>query len=753
MNSSHADVARGGDLVASVDGRAGADRKKVTNRRILATVAVVATLVHVSQVVSGGHPWAGIVSFGLAAAFVVGWRLELLRAVRTAVVLICTLCVACILGTLTVQRSQLSHASPEEFGSTSAFAWAHLAIKVTHPLPAKVEPDPEQELRLERLEAAFGTDLADEERKKLHKSLVARHHEAMAQELASAHPQVFAGLLKLAESLLLTDVFHAWWFISLFYLLSLNLVVGALARRKLSLRNLGFHAAHLGLVLVVLGATIGGFLGRRGFVPLRVGTASSVFTDRGDGSEVPLGFSVRLDDFETLYHEDLVIEAASSGGSGAHHAMMGGGADALSHNYKLEEGQVISVTDPDTGDGFELHMLEISQSAGLGRSMEAVEAGQGDPAVRLALPGAPDEGVWISGHETVFVDPDNRFKLRLERSMESEPGATPCPEERLGKFTFEVEDSGPLVVPVAVGYTVDLGEFEATFLDVTPSFRVGDAATDPLAYPRNPAARVRIVDGEGQAGEFLFFADPQLRDFTELPWKGVRGTFDYDYWCAPTRARVLLVVDSRGAARATLAASPVAEESTLDLSAGADLAHPALPEGMRITEILPNARSTVRPVAAAPGDGDAHTSLRLGIEGPDGESSERWLVSNTASGILSLGEGGLTLRLADNRVRPPRDWRSHLAILEEGEVVKEGVAEVNGPVVFGGYAFFQSDADPNRPDYSGLQVVRDPAWLPVKTGLWLLLLGISWVFYVQPLMDRMSKKGPRSSGEKKGGTP
>jgi hypothetical protein len=740
---------------AAVENEGTRAKKRITNARILTMVAAVAAIVHVGQVVSGGHPWAGIVAFGLAAAFVVGWRLELLRAVRTAVVLLCLLSLACILGTLTVQRSQLSHATPDEFESTSAFAWAHLAIKVTHPLPGKAEPPAERTAELDRLEAVFGDAIAGEEREKLSKSLVAQRHEAMARELASAHPEVFAGIYRLAEAFLLTDVFRAWWFISLFYLLALNLVVGAVVRRKVSLRNLGFHAAHLGLVFVVLGATIGGFRGQRGHLPLRVGTAASDFTDREDGSVLPLGFSVRLDAFETLYHEDLVVEARDSSSASQHHGMMGGNASGLRQEYKLEVGQVIQLTDPGSGDSYELRMLDIGEAASLGRSFEVVEGGEGgEPAVRLVLPGGPEEGIWLSGHETVFVDPGNRYKVRLERaaavgSVGEFPG---CEANRQGTFTLDSGGSIPQVVPVVVGATADIGEYRATFLEVTPSFRVGESDPDPLVYPRNPAARIHLADRDGREGDFLFFADPQLREFTQLPWEGVAATFEYDIWCTPTRARLRLLVDEAGGAEVIAAADGAAAGETTELPLDAPLDHPALPEGIRLVEVLPSARPVLEPVPAQAEDEVSHTLLRLGIEGPDGES-ERWLLSNTSAGALELGDGALTLRLEDNQVRPPRDWRSHLAILEEGQVVHEGIAEVNRPVTFGGFALFQSDADPKRPEYSGLQVVRDPAWVPVKTGLWLLLLGISWVFYIQPLVDRRSRAKRAPSRRDEGGTP
>jgi len=176
---------------------------------------------------------------------------------------------------------------------------------------------------------------------------------------------------------------------------------------------------------------------------------------------------------------------------------------------------------------------------------------------------------------------------------------------------------------------------------------------------------------------------------------------------------------------------PLAEGMRMDIPSGAG--------SVSITEILTAAEARTELVLDTEGDG-GNTALRLHVHGPTG-SEQRWLLSNTEDGALMLRNGddattGFALLLADNTDRPPRDWRSHLSFLDEGQVTGDDVIEVNQPAIFQGYRFFQSDADPRRPDYSGLQVVYDRSWPLVQAGLWLLLLGISWCFYVQPLFDR-----------------
>ena len=725
-------------------------------KEILRVVLISLAVIHAAQVFFGDYPMAAVVVYGAVGAWWVGWQTRVLRSVRTAVVLLAMLSVSCILATLTVQRSQLTGASDEEFQRTVAFAWAHLLVKVTHPLPGDIEPQPELEQQLATTAAVFGEDYGADEREKAMGALASQRDEARAQQLAHAHPAPFAAGYRIADAMGFTDAFRAWWFTALFYMLCANLLFGALMRRPVSVRNLGFHGAHLGLVFVVAGATGGAFMGQRGFVPLTVGETADTFVDGTTRADLPLGFSVRLDDFETLYHEDLSLEvgsAAESPASNPHHGMMGVGATGplMSRTVKLERGTEVSVTDPVTGRTHHVSIEEIDEAIGLERTYVAAQSG-GDapPAVRLAFGADDPDGRWLTGDDGVYIDPQNRFKLRLDPAGTDAEVA--CGSgDGLGTFSLTPGDgAAAVVVPAVVGTTFDAGDLHATVLEVTPDFRVGQEPAPKTAFPRNPAARVAIGNGTLGIQPYLFFADPALKEFTQLPWPEASGTFEFDYWCASTGGRVEIVPDDRGGATAVVAPEEGEPERHV-LRAGDALTLPWASLVLTVLEVLPAARSEARVVREMPGadeaDAPRHTALRVNVDG-----DEHWMLSNHAAGLLALGEAGsgagVALRLADNPARPPRDWRSHLSILEEGRVAHAGVAEVNQPLCYGGYCFFQSDADPDRPTYSGMQVVRDPAWAPVKGGLWLLLLGISWCFYVQPLFDR--RRGGRRTTSTEG---
>ena len=75
-------------------------------------------------------------------------------------------------------------------------------------------------------------------------------------------------------------------------------------------------------------------------------------------------------------------------------------------------------------------------------------------------------------------------------------------------------------------------------------------------------------------------------------------------------------------------------------------------------------------------------------------------------------------------------WKSDLSVLDkEGNVVKSQVIEVNEPLLYGGYRFYQTDYDPDRPNYSGVGVSREPGLYVIYFGFYCLVIGIFMMLY------------------------
>ena len=59
---------------------------------------------------------------------------------------------------------------------------------------------------------------------------------------------------------------------------------------------------------------------------------------------------------------------------------------------------------------------------------------------------------------------------------------------------------------------------------------------------------------------------------------------------------------------------------------------------------------------------------------------------------------------------------------------------VNDYFQYGGYRFFQTNADPNIPTYSGIGVVYDPGIPIVLAGMYTIILGTLIAFIVRPVV-------------------
>jgi len=86
------------------------------------------------------------------------------------------------------------------------------------------------------------------------------------------------------------------------------------------------------------------------------------------------------------------------------------------------------------------------------------------------------------------------------------------------------------------------------------------------------------------------------------------------------------------------------------------------------------------------------------------------------------------------------DYISELQIIEDNKVVAEKDIEVNHPLRFGGYHFYQSSYDDKAGQYTVLQVVSDTGLYVVYTGYWMLCIGVIWHLWLKHIFSRFKVK-------------
>lgn len=190
---------------------------------------------------------------------------------------------------------------------------------------------------------------------------------------------------------------------------------------------------------------------------------------------------------------------------------------------------------------------------------------------------------------------------------------------------------------------------------------------------------------------------------------------------------------------------------------------------IQVDQFYPSAMALTyfKPAEIGEFDPDKMDQYRRGVRceiGYHGSTQEIWLGQQRSDSAEVLpvlfGDKTVNLRFANQTVdlgfpvqltkfevprhegtSRPRDWISHLQI---GEDIAEPPKRVfmNNPAnypdnalgIYMGtsYKFSQSGASEDDPTYSGVQILRDPGWLPKWLGSLLIVLGIITMFYIKP---------------------
>jgi cytochrome c biogenesis protein ResB len=85
----------------------------------------------------------------------------------------------------------------------------------------------------------------------------------------------------------------------------------------------------------------------------------------------------------------------------------------------------------------------------------------------------------------------------------------------------------------------------------------------------------------------------------------------------------------------------------------------------------------------------------------------------------------------EKRDKEVKAFLSHVTA-RQGSTMERAVISVNDPFTFGGWTLYQVNYNPEEPNYSGLEAVRDPGVTWVFLGFTLICLGVAYMFYVEP---------------------
>ena len=131
-------------------------------------------------------------------------------------------------------------------------------------------------------------------------------------------------------------------------------------------------------------------------------------------------------------------------------------------------------------------------------------------------------------------------------------------------------------------------------------------------------------------------------------------------------------------------------------------------------------------------------ALEVEITDPNGEVTKQYVFSL----MPGFGHSQSKVKLTYSRptMRDIKDYISELEVIEDGKVVAEKDIEVNHPLYFGGYHFYQVDYDQAAGQYTILSIQSDSGLRLVFIGYWMLCLGIFWHLWLRHVYARIKSK-------------
>ncbi len=135
--------------------------------------------------------------------------------------------------------------------------------------------------------------------------------------------------------------------------------------------------------------------------------------------------------------------------------------------------------------------------------------------------------------------------------------------------------------------------------------------------------------------------------------------------------------------------------------------------------------------AVGPGSNPA---VEVQIEPPDGEVATKYVFERFPGRVHPED------KIAFRYERVVREYISELQITRDNEVVAEKDVQVNDPLHFGGYHFYQNSYDAESGRYTILMVVSDTGLNLVYGGYLMLCVGVFWHFWIRHLFVSVKAK-------------
>ncbi len=670
------------------------------------------------------------------------------------------------------------------------FRWAqgYFLYHLSHPfgagLPTAELPPPMRD-GLDRFGARYGEEERSNREKRMVAALSGQEKTRAIGEFVERHDAALREYFDVATTLHLNRTYKSNWFATLMGLLAVGVLLNTFKgspSRWISIHKVGFVVTHLGMALLLVGGCRSKLGTDRGILhlDLRDAPQDEYFQHSRLDRKMRMPFHVKLDRFARRDWKQVEVHFPDEHFTSA------------PPSYTLWKDRVIDLDFRPDAQGvprptLQLRVVDVHERALVDVPIIREELDPESPRPERELfpvaemqvpdadfdappaaPGGPTRRAHMApgGRNQLYFDPALRFRLRVLHG-ELPLDVFPADDRALGTLELQVASQGelePEVVEFGLGDSFELpGGFRVTVKRATANFGLDPNTRQEIRDPRPlaqqppaaPALWVTIETDSGEPPEERFLLDGvDWRDYgfhERFPLSDVVLRFRWNSWTAPGPKRYALhwavgqspvLLDEDGGEAPVVVGEPLPglDGEVVPLQ----LVHDA---GFEPSIEFPPPR-----IDDDTGfDADFYSTDPVGVTlevvrdpGTPGETRETVrLVTYDLHDTWVADDGGVALRFFENDKMLPYEWRSVLSIWEPGptgELVqvpvgreKDREIRVNDYLYYRGYRFFQTNANPEFPTYSGIGVVYDPGIPWVLAGMWIVIAGATLAFVVKPI--------------------
>lgn len=546
------------------------------------------------------------------------------------------------------------------------------------------------------------------------------------------------GLTAFFEFTQLTNVFHSYWFTVLLLLLCVNLAVCAIKRWRNTILQLGFVATHSSIILIMIGSLIDVWFGAKGGINLEEGQSVDYYYTFNNMERKPLGFELMLEDFELEKHPPKF--------------------ELISYLKETDKERRISTEigyeQAIQGSPYKIKILKFIPDAELRRNPINTSKEPKNPAVFVQLFGSEEvkaEGWLIANDrnwyefkkagirlEYYWAETNDIFEALISSDIQEKKKENDT-EPRIGVILKDKNITEDFPININEDFSIENTGYSIKITEYTLDFTNRDLPINEQS-PNNPALKINIQGPQGLETRWVFAKYPEWDEMHGTKYADLKLIFKMpDEILVKHLIKIVQRPEENNNRYIYTNEGKVVENAYWELNRKYEIGNTG--HQLRLLKFYPS--FAIKEEVVQRSEELKNPALFIETSGPLGTASE-WLFARDARPWWY--EDGNFALLYQEQQEMIKDFKSTLKIIDGGKTALTKTIEVNDPLSYKGFDFYQANYDPNNPRFSGIQITSHPGIPVVYAGFGVLCFGVVFIFYIKPLIKRYRKNKGKEGG-------